>query len=264
MIHLGTSGYVYAHWRHIFYRSGLPAGSWLERYAEVLSTVELNTTFYRLPSAAAVDGWRERTPPGFRFAAKGSRYLTHMKRLTDPGPGIDRYFEVVSRLGRKLSVVLWQLPPQMTRPDPDRLARFLERLPHNGLRHALEFRSAGWYTEEVCAVLESHGAAFCEHDLVQLRPPRPTGGFRYLRFHGATGKYRGRYGRRALRSVAQDLLRWSGDAYVYFNNDQHGHALMDALDLSALLGERIDLGDALRDPRRTRAAALERARPDGH
>ena len=87
---------------------------------------------------------------------------------------------------------------------------------------------------------------------------------RYLRFHGATGKYRGRYGKRALRPVARDLLRWSRDAYVYFNNDTFGHALMDALDLSALLGDPIELGDALRDPRRTRAPAVERAGADRH
>jgi uncharacterized protein YecE (DUF72 family) len=255
MIHLGTSGYVYDHWRHIFYPRGLPARRWLEHYAGLFSTVELNTTFYRLPSASAVDGWREATPAGFRFAAKGSRYLTHMKRLTDPGPGIDRYFELVSRLGRKLSVVLWQLPPQMTRPDPDRLARFLERLPRKGLRHALEFRSAGWYREEICDVLDAHGAAFCEHDLVRPRPPRLTGGFRYLRFHGATGKYRGRYGRRALRPVARNLKEWTGDAYVYFNNDHFGHALRDALDLSDLLGDPLHCGDVLRDPRRASAPA---------
>ena len=131
MIHLGTSGYVYDHWRHLFYPKGLPARRWLEHYARVFSTVELNATFYRLPTAAAVDGWREGTPPGFRFAAKGSRYLTHLKRLKDPG----------------------------------------------------------WY--------------------------------------------------------------------VYFNNDTFGHALRDALDLSDLLGDPVHCGDVVRDPRRTRAAALE-------
>src|SRR2546422_11432329 len=99
----------------------------------------------RLPTAAAVDGWREGTPKGFRFAAKGSRYLTHMKRLKDSGPGIERYFDLVLRLGKKLSVVLWQLPPQMNKADPERLAQFLGKLPRRGLRHALEFRSASWY-----------------------------------------------------------------------------------------------------------------------
>ena len=286
MIHLGTSGYVYKHWRDVFYPQGLAARRWLEHYSRVFATVELNTTFYRLPTSSAVDGWREGTPRGFVFAAKGSRYLTHMKRLTDPGPGIHRYFEIVSRLGKKLSVVLWQLPPQMDRPNPERLASFLEKLPRRGLRHAVEFRSANWYTDEICSVLDDYGAAFCEHDLVDRRPPRLTGGFRYLRFHGATGKYRGRYGKRALRSCADDLLRRGGDAYVYFNNDHFAHAIRDALDLSELLGEprrlspysrgqpgsrsawnsrkpapsaqeRLDCGDAVRDPRRTRAAEVE-------
>jgi uncharacterized protein YecE (DUF72 family) len=234
VIEVGTSGYVYDHWKRIFYPRGLPARRWLEHYARIFSTVELNATFYRLPTPSAVDGWREGTPPGFRFAAKGSRYLTHMKRLKDPGPGIKRYFDLILRLGRKLSVVLWQLPPQMNRADPERLAGFLDQLPP--LRHAVEFRSEAWYTDEICEVLEAHGAAFCEHDLVDRDPPRLTGGFRYLRFHGATGKYRGRYGRRALSPVARDLSGWRGDAYVYFNNDHFGHAIRDALDLSDLLG----------------------------
>ena len=257
MIHLGTSGYVYDDWRHVFYPRGLPTRRWLEHYSAIFPTVELNATFYRLPTPSAVDGWREGTPRGFRFAAKGSRYLTHMRRLKDPGPGIERYFELILRLGRKLSVVLWQLPPQMNRADPDRLAGFLDKLPRRGLRHAVEFRSAAWYSETICDVLDAHGAAFCEHDLVPARPPRLTGEFRYLRFHGATGKYRGRYGKRALRPFARDLRGFAGDAYVYFNNDHFGHALRDALDLSELLGTPLHCGDAVRDPRRTRAAAVE-------
>jgi uncharacterized protein YecE (DUF72 family) len=180
-----------------------------------------------------------------------------MKRLTDPGPGIKRYLELILRLGEKLSVVLWQLPPQMTKADPGRLANFLEKLPRNGLRHALEFRSDSWYTSDVCDVLDAYGAAFCEHDLVRARPPRVTGGFRYLRFHGATGKYRGRYGKRALRPYARDLMAWRGDAYVYFNNDHFGHAIRDALDLSELVGNPLDCGDVVRDPRRPPAAAVE-------
>lgn len=252
MIHLGTSGYVYDHWRRIFYPRGLPTKRWLEHYAQVFSTVELNATFYRLPTASAVDGWREGTPRGFRFAAKGSRYLTHMKRLTDAGPGIDKYFDLILRLRKKLSVVLWQLPPQMNEADPARLARFLERLPPR-LRYAVEFRSAAWYVPEICDVLDAFGAAFCEHDLVDAQPPRLTGGFRYLRFHGATGKYRGRYGKRALRPFARSLLAFRGDSYVYFNNDTFGHAIHDAMDLSALL----ESGDAVRHQGRAASPALE-------
>src|SRR6266849_3730688 len=185
-IRVGTSGDVHKHWRNLLYE-GVPPSRWLERYAQVFDTVELNATFYRLPSASMVDGWRDRTPRGFLFACKGSRYLTHMKRLKDPGPGLDRYFEVVLRLGAKLGPILWQLPPQMNRPD--------------------------------------------------LQPPAHTGGWRYVRFHGATGKYRGRYGRTALRKWARDLKAYGRDAYVYFNSDTHGHAVRDALDLSELLDQ---------------------------
>ena len=234
-IRIGTSGYVYKDWRNLLYQ-GVPAAGWLERYAQVFDTVELNATFYRLPSASMVDGWRERTPRTFLFACKGSRFITHMKRLTDPGPGLQRYFELILRLGAKLGPILWQLPPQMNRPDLQRLDEFLARVPRE-LRHAVEFRSAAWYTEEVCEVLDRHGAAFCEHDLVDRKPPAHTGGWRYVRFHGATGKYRGRYGRVALRKWARDLRAHGGDAYVYFNNDTHGHAVQDALDLSELLDQ---------------------------
>jgi len=234
-IRVGTSGYVYKHWRNLLYE-GVPPSRWLERYAQVFDTVELNATFYRLPSASMVDGWRDRTPRGFLFACKGSRYLTHMKRLKDPGPGLDRYFEVVLRLGAKLGPILWQLPPRMNRPDLPRLDDFLARVPRQ-LRHAVEFRNAAWYTDEVCEVLDRHGAAFCEHDLLDRSSPAHTGGWRYVRFHGATGKYRGRYGRTALRKWARDLKAYGRDAYVYFNNDTHGHAVRDALDLSELLDQ---------------------------
>ncbi len=237
-IRVGTSGYQYDHWRGVLYPEGLAQSRWLARYAELFATVEINATFYRLPTPVAVDRWRDETPEGFLFAVKASRYLTHVKRLRDAGPGLGRFFRPVRRLGPKLGPVLWQLPPQM-KPDLDRLETFLRRLPGE-VRHAFEFRNEAWYAEAVCALLDRHGAAFCEHDLVEARPPRLTGGFRYLRFHGTTARYGGRYGRDALRRVAEDLGRWRrrGDAYAYFNNDLGGCAVRDALDLLALLGIR--------------------------
>lgn len=234
-IHLGTSGYVYAHWKKIFYPDKLPAARWLDYYARVFNTCELNNTFYMLPKASAVDGWRERTPPGFVFAAKGSRFITHMKQLNDPDWALERYFDVIFRLEEKLHVVLWQLTPRMTKPNLEKLEFFLACLPPN-VRHAFEFRHEAWYREDVCDLLDAYGAAFCEHDIIRLRPPRLTGGFRYIRFHGATGKYRGRYGKKGLAPYAEDLKRYEGDAFVYFNNDLFGHALVDALDMSELLG----------------------------
>lgn len=239
-IRVGTSGYQYLHWRGVLYPPELPLRSWLDRYASLFDTVELNATFYRLPSPEAVARWRAAVPPGFVFAVKGSRYLTHLKRLRDAGAGLARFLRPVVRLGPALGPLLWQLPPQLA-PDHPRLDAFLALLPPG--RHAVEFRDPAWYTEATCAVLDRHGAAFCEHDRVDRPPPRLTGGFRYVRFHGTTGRYHGRYGPAALRPWAEDLVGWarsprsSGEAWVYFNNDLGGAAVHDALDLLAALGQ---------------------------
>ena len=232
---VGTSGFAYPHWKGILYPEDLPQRLWLDHYAREFPTVELNATFYRLPRAGAVERWRAETPPGFVFAAKGSRYVTHQKRLLDPEPSLARYFEPVSLLRRKLAVVLWQLPPHWN-ANPERLLAFLAALPRR-FRHAVEFRDESWYQPAVCDALDQHGAAFCEHDLIRLRPPRLTGGFRYVRFHGQGGKYQGRYGARALAPFAREISRYAreGDAFVYFNNDVGGQAVLDARELTALL-----------------------------
>lgn len=237
VIRVGTCGYSYPHWRGVLYPEGLATSKWLARYASVFPTVELNATFYKLPTARAIERWRDETPDGFVFACKGSRYLTHLKRLRDTGEGIRRYFALVEGLGEKLGPILFQLPPQMSRPDVDRLAAFLAELPP-GHEYAFEFRHPAWYTSEVCALLDEYEIAFCEHDLLPMGPPRRTGSFRYLRFHGAQAKYEGRYGKLALLPVAADLARTEKQgtsAWVYFNNDAHGHAVLDALDLAELL-----------------------------
>jgi uncharacterized protein YecE (DUF72 family) len=194
-----------------------------------------------------VERWRDVAPARFTFAVKGSRYLTHMKRLLDAGTGLRKFFSPVSRLGAKLGPVLWQLPPHFA-PDLPRLDRFLARLPSG--RHAVEFRDPDWYSEETCEVLDRHRAAFCEHDNVKRSPPRLTGGFRYVRFHGTTGRYSGQYGAEALRPFAESYLGSAArgvPAFVYFNNDLGGHAVHDALDLLALVGAdrpglRLDAG----------------------
>jgi uncharacterized protein YecE (DUF72 family) len=240
-IHLGTSGYVYKHWKGLFYPEGLPARGWLPYYARVFRTVELNATFYRLPTPEAVTGWREQVPRGFRFAAKGSRFLTHMKRLNETGEGLQRFFSVVRLLGPSLGPVLWQLPAQMSRPHPEKLENFLAHLPRE-VKHVFEFRHEAWYREDVLALLDRYGVALCEHDLC-APPPRSTGGFRYVRFHGYGAKYLGRYGKRQLAPHAESLLAWKArgkQAWVYFNNDLQGHALLDALDFSELLGAPLE------------------------
>jgi uncharacterized protein YecE (DUF72 family) len=228
---------MYRHWRGLLYPEGLAQRRWLERYVQLFDTVEMNATFYRLPTPETVERWREIAPSGFVFAVKGSRYLTHLKRLLDAGQGLRRFYVPVSRFGEKLGPVLWQLPPHL-KPDPPRLDRFLSRLPPG--RHAVEFRDPDWYSDEVCAVLARHGAAFCEHDQIARAPPRLTGRFRYVRFHGTTGRYSGRYGAPALRPFAESYLDSAArgtPVFVYFNNDVGGHAVTDALDLLALVGE---------------------------
>ncbi len=228
---------MYRHWRGLLYPEGLAQGRWLERYARFFDTVEMNATFYRLPTPETVERWREAVPRGFVFAVKGSRYLTHLKRLLDAGQGLRRFYRPIARFGPKLGPVLWQLPPHM-KPDLPRLDRFLARLPKG--RHAVEFRDPDWYTAGTCDVLDRHGAAFCEHDHVNRVPPRLTGRFRYVRFHGTTGRYSGRYGAEALRPFAErflDSAAHGAGVFVYFNNDLGGHAVRDALDLLALVGE---------------------------
>lgn len=240
-IHIGTSGYSYAHWKRAFYE-GVPRKKWLEHYASVFGTVELNAPFYRLPEPSTVERWRDTTPAQFVFAAKGSRFLTHNKKLLDPELSLQRYFAPMRHLAPKLAVVVWQMPAHFKKPDAARLDHFLGALPKHmkGVRHAIELRDEAWYTDEICDVLDEHGAAFCEHDWVAARPPRFTGGFRYLRFHGASARYAGLYGREALEPVARSLRAWKRrrkDAFVYFNNDLQAHALLNALELLELVGE---------------------------
>ncbi|HZH04005.1 MAG TPA: DUF72 domain-containing protein, partial [Myxococcaceae bacterium] len=165
-----------------------------------------------------------------------SRFLTHMKRLNDTDEGLTRYFHPIRELGRTLGPVLWQLPAQMSKPHLPKLENFLQHLPEF-TSHAFEFRHPNWYSEEVCDLLDHYGVAFCEHDWVPLKPPRVTGGYRYLRFHGASSRYNGLYGD-ALKGVAEDLAAWrpKGTAFVYFNNDLQGHAVLDAGRLKDLLG----------------------------
>lgn len=159
-VHVGCSGWVYRDWRGAFYPERCPQARWLRSYAERFSTVELNTTFYRLARPAAVTRWVEQTPPEFLFAAKASRYLTHMKRLTDLSRGVERYYDSIAPLveSGKLGPVIWQLPANFHRDDA-RLAAALEAVASRPPgRHAFEFRHASWFVPEVEALLRDHGS----------------------------------------------------------------------------------------------------------
>jgi uncharacterized protein YecE (DUF72 family) len=235
VIRVGCSGWSYEHWRHAFY-DGLPSGRWLEHYAEVFDNVEVNATFYRLPTPSSVKGWVERTPEEFCFAVKASRYLTHVRRLRDLSDGIARLvalLEPLSAAGR-LGPMLWQLPPNFGRDD-ERLADALAKLPAG--RHAFEFRDASWFVEEIYALLGEHRVALVVADRAGLAPAPwvDSAGWWYLRFHHGRAGRRGNYSERELHDWAKGIESVDGDVYAYFNNDWEGFAVENALTLRAEL-----------------------------
>jgi uncharacterized protein YecE (DUF72 family) len=233
-VRIGTSGYHYKHWKGPFYPERFAPSKMLQFYAERFDTVELNTTFYRLPPKTAVEEWREGSPPGFLFAAKGSRFITHMKKLRDPAGALDRYFDALKPLGGKLGPIVFQLPPFWQR-DLGRLRDFLTALPTRH-RYAFEFRNPTWHTPEVYALLENHNAAFCPFDIGGFHSPiLTTADFAYVRLHGpGPGKYQGSYSRSALNRWARRVEEWRETlraVYLYFDNDMSGFAVHDALAL---------------------------------
>ncbi len=238
-IRIGTSGWHYKHWRGPFYPERLPASKMLEFYVLHFDTVELNNSFYRLPQPGGLNDWRRSTPAGFCFAAKGSRFLTHMKKLKDPELGVQRFFERIDLLGRKLGPILFQLPPFWD-ADPERLDAFLSALPPRH-RYAFEFRNPTWHNKEIRGILRRHGAAFCIFEIAGFRSGiELTAEFTYLRLHGPGGAYRGDYSDAALSDWAARIRQWRRElraVYVYFDNDQAGYAPRNALTLKRLVGQ---------------------------
>jgi uncharacterized protein YecE (DUF72 family) len=240
-LRIGTSGWSYPSWRGVLYEAGVAQRRWLERYAEAFDSVELNGTFYRLPPEEQFASWRRRTPRGFAFAVKGSRLITHVKRLAGVEAALQTFFACTRRLGRKAAVTLWQLPPNLE-CDLARLADFCALLPRaRSLRQAIEFRHPSWWREEVYALLECHGVALVLPDSasrVAMRAPvlRHTADFAYLRLHDGRGA-RGSYSAAQLRTWAERIAGWNRehDLYVYFNNDWEGFAVRNALRLKQLM-----------------------------
>jgi uncharacterized protein YecE (DUF72 family) len=231
-VRIGCSGWNYASWKDEFYE-GKPTRLWLEHYAHYFDTVEVNNTFYRLPLKTSVARWVEETPAKFVFAVKASRYLTHVKRLTDLGSGIQRYFERVEPLVRspKLGPVLWQLPANFRRDD-ERLGAALEALPPG--RHCFEFRHASWFVAPVYALLRKHRAALVIGDRPEVKEFQAhelTADWTYVRFHYGSRGRRGNYSEPELEEWARRFENWRREAeiFVYFNNDWEVFAVRNAL-----------------------------------
>lgn len=235
-IRIGTSGWVYPHWRGLFYPAELRQQDWFAHYAGCFDTVEINNTFYRLPSAAAFDRWRQQAPPGFCYALKASRFLTHLKKLKDPEPPLATFFDRARHLEGTLGPVLYQLPPHW-HFNKERFAAFLDALPAKAT-HVVEFRDPSWLCKEAFALLERHQVGHCLHDMPPLQVPlRVTSNTVYLRFHGGAD-YSADYAPPELERWAQRIDDWHRQGlavYAYFNNDAGAHAVKNARMLQQLL-----------------------------
>lgn len=236
-IRIGTSGWHYKHWLGNFYPERLPASKMLGYYQERFDTVEINNSFYRLPPESALHKWRDSTPNHFVFAVKGSRFLTHMKKLKDPEPGLEKFFARADLLREKLGPIIWQLPPHWE-VDLERLDGFLNALP-KWHRHTFEFRNASWNTGEVMRLLRAHNAAYCAYHLAGCQSPiEITADWAYIRLHGPGGKYQGSYDDAALGQWAIRIGEWREHLraiYVYFDNDDSAFATRNAMRLREML-----------------------------
>lgn len=235
-IYIGTSGWHYAHWVGPFYPEHLPSGEFLSYYTRRFKTVEINNTFYHLPAVQTLRDWGGRVPSEFLFACKGSRFITHMKKLKDPEQSIKRFFQAIEVLGKKLGPILFQLPPRW-RINVTRLDDFLEALPRK-YRFAFEFRDTSWFDQSIHGLLAKYNAAFCVYNLAgRWSPEILTADFVYIRLHGPDGAYQGQYDEKTLRTWAKKAIKWSSegkDVYCYFDNDQNGYAAKNALKLKHL------------------------------
>ena len=239
-VRVGCSGWMYDDWRGPVYPEGVPKRRWLELYAGRFDTVEVNSTFYRLARREAVATWVEQTRPGFLFAVKASRYLTHVKRLAGIAEGIERFYEPLQPLveAGRLGPVLWQLPENFHRDD-ERLRGWLGLLPQG--RHTIEFRHPSWFVPAVMDALRVAEVALTIGD----HPARPfqsyemTADWTFIRFHHGWRGRGGNYSRTEIGEWAKRIVGWrrSLDVYAYFNNDRRGFAPANAGLLLRLIGQ---------------------------
>ena len=235
--YVGTSGWHYDHWRWVFYPPELPKNRWLTFYAQHFSTVELNNSFYRLPSQQAFAAWRDNTPLDFVFSVKVCRLITHLKKLRQVQEPLANLLDRASALGDKLGPLLYQLPPNLP-CNRATLEAFVELLP-KGLRHVFEFRHPSWFSHEVIGLLRRYSVGFCIMDLVGLGCPLAvTAEYAYVRFHGPAGPYWGSYSDEQLSVWKQKISSLAAEAkevYIYFNNDMEGYAVQNARRLGEML-----------------------------
>lgn len=237
-LRIGCSGFLYDHWKGTFYPADLARNRWFPYYCKHFSTVELNVTFYGLPERETFAKWHRATPEDFLFTLKGSRFITHVKKLKDCAEPIEAFFSRASLLKEKMGVILWQLPPSFPL-DLERLREFLEILKPFHMRNTFEFRNKTWITKKIFRLLEKENAALCMADHPDFLKNLPaTADFLYIRRHGAEGNHTAPYNTELLKEDAKNIrshLKKKEDVYLYFNNDALGHAPKNALELMRIL-----------------------------
>ncbi len=237
-LRIGCSGFSYQHWRGIFYPENLAERRWLEYYSSLFSTVELNVTFYRLPLPATFDTWYKETPPDFGYSVKGSRFITHVKKLLGTEGPLKLFFDSALRLQEKLKVILWQFPPAF-KENKERLAAFVIQLKKFPVRNALEFRHESWIDADVMDLCRDHNVSVCMADWPGFIDDLPlTADFVYIRRHGEGGSYATHYSTAELKKDAariRQYLKDRKDVFIYFNNDALGYAPRNAQELIEIL-----------------------------
>lgn len=229
-IHIGTSGWSYSHWKKNFYPSKLLTSGWLNFYATVFSTVEVNTTFYHTPLPTTTKKWLAEVPKNFQFAIKASRYITHLKRLNDCSESLNIFYKSIQNLKNKTGPILFQLPPSFS-INQERLETFISILKPD-YRYTFEFRHKTWFTDEIYKLLSKHNIALCITDLNgKLSPEEITADLIYVRLHGPHKAYQGSYGPAKLRAWKKKIDHWlisRKEVYCFFDNDEKGYAIEDA------------------------------------
>lgn len=243
-IYIGTSGYNYQHWKGIFYPKNLTQSKWLQFYCQHFKIVELNVTFYRLPSKENFKSWHRKTPKDFKFVIKGSRYITHIKRLKSCHGPLKVFFANASALKEKLTCVLWQLPSSF-KFDLKRLKDFIGiiKKKYSFCLHSFEFRHNSWFNEQTFSLLKENNINLCIADSPELKTPEViTSNFIYLRFHGGKILYESNYSKKELKmwaKKAKSCLRGKKLLLTFFNNDTQGFAIKNALEFREMLSEKL-------------------------
>lgn len=234
-VHIGCSGWNYKEWRGEFYPEKLAKKNWLEYYSGKFDTVEVNNTFYRFPKDEHLEGWRDTVPKDFLFTLKGSRYVSHMKKLKEVKESVQKFIDAAHLLKNKLGCILWQLPPNLHRND-EKLDQFCKDL-NSKDKNVIEFRHESWYDKKVYEILSEHEVSFCAISSPdfpeEMITTNQTG---YLRFHGKGKKwYDYLYSEKELEEWYKKIQKKDlKEIYIYFNNDIHANAPKNALQLKEL------------------------------